>query len=99
MTLIKVTNVSKQVDGDLILKNISFSQKKLQKIAVAGETGSGKTTLLKIIAGLVQPDSGEVKFQNKSIKGPDEKLVPGHPGCLAIPALHISHRISSWQNF
>lgn len=50
-----------------------------EKIGLMGETGSGKTTLLKIIAGLLQPSSGSVLFQEKRVKGPDEVLLPGHP--------------------
>jgi ABC-type sugar transport system ATPase subunit len=79
MTLLKVSGISKRGDDEPILKDINFTQQKLQKIAIAGETGSGKTTLLKIIAGLMLPDEGEVKFQNEKVRGPDEKLVPGHP--------------------
>ncbi len=79
MYLLTVTNISLQGNDDFALKNISFEQKKNQRIAVAGETGSGKTSLLKIIAGLFQPDAGEVKLIGKKIDGPKEKLVPGHP--------------------
>lgn len=66
-------------EGNFVLKDIHFTQNKLQKIAVVGETGSGKSTLLKIIAGLVQPDAGEVRLDKKRVEGPSEKLVPGHP--------------------
>lgn len=79
MTLLTVSGICKQVEEGFTLDNISFSQRKLQKIAIAGETGSGKSTLLKIIAGLVQPDSGEVLFENERVRGPLENVVPGHP--------------------
>jgi ABC-type sulfate/molybdate transport systems ATPase subunit len=79
MTLLKVSSVSKQGEGGFELQNISFSQKKNQKIAVSGETGSGKSTLLKIIGGLEQQDSGDVHFRNELVRGPSENLVPGHP--------------------
>ena len=59
---------------------VQFVQAKGKKIAVAGETGSGKTTLLKTIAGLAQPDKGEVYFEGRRVLGPAEKLIPGHPG-------------------
>lgn len=61
-----------------VLKDISFNQQRLQKIGIAGETGSGKSTLLKIIAGLVQPDGGEVLFKGRRVEGPEEVLIPGH---------------------
>lgn len=80
MNLLQVSGISKLAEQEPILKDISFSQRKLQKIAVAGETGSGKSTLLKIIAGLAQPDTGDVHFESKKVLGPADTLVPGHPG-------------------
>jgi len=79
MSLLNVTGVSKKKGEDYLLKNINFIQEPSQKIAIAGATGSGKTTLLKIIAGLIQPDAGEVLFEGTRVKGPLEKLLPGHP--------------------
>jgi heme exporter protein A len=35
---------------------------------LAGENGSGKTTLLKILAGLLEPDAGEVRWQGQPIR-------------------------------
>ena len=80
MDLLRVERVSKKIQGESVLKEISFIQYPSQNIAIAGETGSGKSTLLKIIAGLVQPDSGTVHFEGIHVKGPEERLIPGHPG-------------------
>lgn len=79
MALLKVSGISKQQDGNVVLQDISFTQKKFQKLAIVGESGSGKSTLLKIIGGLIQPDNGEVLFENKHVEGPNERLIPGHP--------------------
>jgi iron(III) transport system ATP-binding protein len=78
VTLLKVSEINLKGEGDFALKNIDFSQRKLERIAIAGETGSGKSSVLKAIAGLAQPDSGEVIFQNMRVIGPADKLVPGH---------------------
>ncbi len=78
MTLLNVKEIGLQGEGHFALKDISFSQKNHERIAIAGETGSGKSTLLKAIAGLAQPDSGEILFQNEKVVGPNDKLVPGH---------------------
>lgn len=80
MVLLKISEIRKQEGDDFVLRDISFSQQHLQKIAIAGASGSGKSTLLKIIAGLIQADAGEVLFENERVKGPYEKLIPGHPG-------------------
>ena len=79
MPFLIVSNISKQGLGDFKLENITFAQRKNQKIAIAGETGSGKSTLLKIIAGLEQQDTGKVLFKGEVVKGPSESLIPGHP--------------------
>jgi len=79
INLLSVSGVTFGEVKNYILKDIHFSQNQFQKIVIAGETGSGKSTLLKIIAGLEQPSSGQVIFENEKVKGPVDQLVPGHP--------------------
>ena len=47
------------------LKNISFSLKKREAVALIGANGAGKTTLLKIISGLIKPDIGQVTIKGR----------------------------------
>jgi len=79
MAFVEVATLLKRGEDDFVVREVSFVQQYLQKIAIAGETGSGKSTLLKMIAGLVQPDAGHILFENKKVIGPEEKLVAGHP--------------------
>jgi ABC-type sulfate/molybdate transport systems ATPase subunit len=79
MPFLTLTDVTKKGEGDFTLNDITFSQARLEKVAIAGETGAGKSTVMKIIAGLMQPDSGDVIFENERVRGPADKLVPGHP--------------------
>ncbi|HEV8514028.1 MAG TPA: ABC transporter ATP-binding protein [Cyclobacteriaceae bacterium] len=79
VNLLSVSGVTFGEEKNYVLRDIRFSQNQFQKIVIAGETGSGKSTLLKIIAGLEQPYSGEVIFENEKVKGPADQLVPGHP--------------------
>nr|WP_223284455.1 ATP-binding cassette domain-containing protein [Hymenobacter qilianensis] len=80
MSLLTVSGITLREKEKYILNDVSFSQQKQQKIALAGETGAGKSTLLQTIAGLVQPDAGEVWFDGRKAKGPAEQLMPGNPG-------------------
>jgi ATP-binding cassette subfamily B protein len=51
-----------------VLKDISFTISAGSKIAVIGPTAAGKTQLLYLLTGLIKPDTGEVKFDNKNIE-------------------------------
>ncbi|MEO8770311.1 MAG: ABC transporter ATP-binding protein [Ferruginibacter sp.] len=84
MDLLTLSGISSMLNGNPVIKNISFTQQKFQKIAIAGETGAGKTTLLKVIAGLAEPNSGSVIFEGKKVLGPNEKLIPGHDSIAYI---------------
>lgn len=79
MVLLTVSGLGKEEKTGFSVKDISFSQEQYQQIAIVGETGSGKTSLLKMIAGLMQPDRGDILFEGTRVPGPLEKLLPGHP--------------------
>jgi len=78
MSLLEVQKISKQLQGGLLIDQISFGQEALQKIAITGESGAGKTTLLKMISGHAQPDNGTILFNGTRVMGPEEKLLAGH---------------------
>ncbi len=80
MELLNLSAVFKQNERGVVLNNLSFKQQLSERLVICGETGSGKSTLLKIIAGLVQADGGQVALNGIHIKGPEEQLIPGHPG-------------------
>jgi ABC-type Fe3+/spermidine/putrescine transport system ATPase subunit len=61
-----IRSIEKSFGANQVLKGISFHQEKGEILGVLGPSGSGKTTLLEIIAGLVQPDSGDCTWDGKS---------------------------------
>src|SRR5690606_10246535 len=60
------------------ISDLSFGIHKGKITAIIGESGSGKSTLLKLIYGLLEPDSGEVRYSGWRVPNPREKLIPGH---------------------
>ena len=58
-------NLSYKPDEQFHLNEVSFNFKKGNIYTILGRTLSGKTTLLKTIAGLLTPDKGEMKFEDK----------------------------------
>lgn len=73
--LLEIRNVTKTFGSNagrrpalLALRDINLSVPDEGRIvAVVGESGSGKTTLANIILGFVQPDSGEVRFEDRTV--------------------------------
>jgi len=66
---IKADKIHKAYGTIIVLEDISFSLEKGQKVGLIGYNGTGKTTLLKILAGLVEPDAGEVIVRRGAIIG------------------------------
>ena len=58
--ILQVKNVSKTVNGEKILDNISFTVKTGDKIAFLADNENAKTVLFQIIAGEMEPDEGEL---------------------------------------
>ncbi|MDA9470718.1 ABC transporter ATP-binding protein [Enterococcus sp. 5H] len=65
--LLKTEQLSYQVAGQQILKNISLIFKKSSRTTITGPSGSGKSTLLKLLASLLSPTTGTIKFQDQDI--------------------------------
>ena len=60
--ILEVNNLTKTVNGEKVLDNISFKVKADDKIAVLAENENAMTVLFQILMGEVEPDSGEVKW-------------------------------------
>ena len=64
MNILNVENVSKTYMAKSVLNDISVGINDTDKIGVVGTNGTGKSTLLSIIAGVVEPDAGQVVISN-----------------------------------
>lgn len=60
--VLTVENLSKTIDGEKVLDNISFVIGREDKVAFVGPNEKAKTTLFKILAGEMEPDSGSYKW-------------------------------------
>ena len=66
--LLQVRSVSKCFPGVLALENVSLTLAHGEVLAVVGENGAGKSTLMKILAGVQQPDSGEILLEGQAVE-------------------------------
>jgi iron(III) transport system ATP-binding protein len=91
-TMLSVTELSKYISPDFHLSPITFNQVPGENLALIGVSGSGKSTLLQLIVGWQQPDTGSITLFSERIKGPQEQLVPGHPGLAILEqSSHLPH--------
>ena len=65
--MLEIENISFSIKEKNILKPLSFSLESASNMLILGASGSGKTTLLAIIAGLLKPKTGEVRYDHQSL--------------------------------
>ncbi|MDP5307793.1 ABC-F family ATP-binding cassette domain-containing protein [Paracoccus spongiarum] len=58
--LLQLTDISLTFGGDPVFRDLSLTIQQGDRVALVGRNGSGKSTLMKVMAGLVEPDRGEV---------------------------------------
>ena len=63
--LLSMKDVSLDIKGKTVLKNIDFDIHRGEKIAIVGKNGSGKSTLMKMLAGQYQHQRGEIVYLNQ----------------------------------
>ena len=78
-TILNIKNLKKnfyhQNEKVEVLKNLNFSIKKGDLIALTGPSGSGKSTLLHLIALMEKPSSGKIFFLDKNTNNLNEKEI------------------------
>lgn len=65
--IIEIRSVTKEYDGKVVLKGVSFNVHEGEFITLLGPSGCGKTTTLRIIGGFEKPNSGQVLFEGKDL--------------------------------
>lgn len=77
VTAVNVTDVSLQLGGKPVLKNVSFGLAAGSRTAILGPTAAGKTLLVQILAGLLVPDQGQVAYNGVPQVAGQTQLPPG----------------------
>ena len=67
--IVELKNISVAFDGEQVLDGLNLEIKDKEFITLLGPSGCGKTTTLRLIAGFLEPDSGDVLFGGEKING------------------------------
>ena len=67
--IVELKNVSVAFDGEQVLDGLDLEIRDKEFITLLGPSGCGKTTTLRLIAGFLEPDSGDISFEGEKING------------------------------
>jgi ribose transport system ATP-binding protein len=82
--VLAVVDIDKSFPGVRALKRVSFDCRPGEIHGLVGENGAGKTTLMRVLAGVIQPDSGVIQVRGK----PVTLISPRHAHDLGIAMVY-----------
>ncbi len=98
MVLLEARNVGKFFrTGDgvhRVLAGVNLEVREGEIVALLGRSGGGKSTLLRILAGLIPPDEGEVRFKGKRVEGPVEGMAMVFQSFALFPWLTVLENVA-----
>ncbi|HEX7022924.1 MAG TPA: ATP-binding cassette domain-containing protein, partial [Trueperaceae bacterium] len=69
MLMLDIQGVSKSFGGLQAIADLDLSVAEGEIVSVIGPNGAGKTTFFNLVTGVYQPDTGDIRFQGRSIIG------------------------------
>jgi ABC-type Fe3+/spermidine/putrescine transport system ATPase subunit len=92
---VRVVNLTKKFGNIVALDNITLEVHDKEYFALLGPSGCGKTTLLRLIAGLIEPDSGEIYIGDKRVDNvPPEDREIG----FVFQTFALFPHMTAWEN-
>ena len=99
--MLHISGIEKRFGGRAVLSAVSLRVAAGEYVAVVGESGVGKSTLLNIVAGLEQPDAGEVVFEDAALSRLDDDartLLRRDKFGFVFQAFHVLPHLTVQQN-
>src|SRR6266849_4212498 len=96
-TLLSAEHVTKYFgEGNkriLVLQDIHLQVREGEIVAILGPSGSGKSSLLRILAGLIEPSAGTVRFHGQVQKGPNPYIAIVFQTFALFPWLNVYQNV------
>ena len=99
MTVLSLSNISKSFGPTIALDAVNLHLQKGEVHALIGENGAGKSTLMNLLAGLMQPDAGEMNVEGRAyapenpIDARSRGIVLIHQELSLFPHLSVAENI------
>ena len=96
--MLEVRGLAAGYQGSEVIRDVSFRVEAGEAVMIIGSNGAGKTTLFRAMLGLLDPSSGEVRFQGSEIVGlPAQRIA--RLGISFVPAeRHLFPRMTVQEN-
>jgi nitrate/nitrite transport system ATP-binding protein len=94
LSLRNVTRSHAHAGGRIeVLRDVNLDVEEGEFVALLGFSGSGKTTLISLLAGLIEPDAGEVLFKGKPVTGPSPERAVVFQSYSLMPWLSVNGNV------
>ena len=85
MTKVTLHNLSKRYDDVAAVANLNLAVESGELVALLGPSGCGKTTTMRMIAGLLVPSAGDIRFDDRSVL----EIAPEQRGAVMVFQKHL----------
>jgi len=82
--MLSLVGLSKQYGAQVVLRDVDWAVGAGERVGLAGANGAGKSTILRIVAGLVEPDRGEVRLNKGATVGYLPQEIIGSSGITVL---------------
>lgn len=96
--MLEANGLMKQYGKSEVLEGLSLTLNPGEGVALLGQNGSGKTTLLKILAGVLEPDAGEVTVDGLTGKEAKERVSYAPQDIVLFEELTVTENLYSWSS-
>ena len=96
MNAIEIKNISKEINGQHILKDVSFNIKKGEIYGFLGQNGAGKSTLMKIMFDILKPTAGEVNIFGATTVSRSHSAFAQVSGIIEAPIFY--NHLTAYEN-
>ena len=97
-TALEMRGISKAFAGNTVLTDVTITAQSGAVLALLGENGAGKSTLMKILAGVHQPDAGEIIIDGAAVKFSRPADALKHGVAMIYQELSLAPHLSVAEN-